>query len=337
MSKTLVTGATGFLGSHLVELLLDRGQDELRVLSTSSHPELVTRGVEVIEGSITDAEAVEHAVKGVARIYHLAGKVSRNLDDQRELYEVHVDGTRLLCQAAKRASIERVVLASSSGTIAVTEDGETIPDETWPTPLDIIGRWPYYVSKVYQETVAQQECAGGPELVILNPSLLLGPGDERLSSTEDILKFLAREVPAVPPGGLNFVDARDVAPAFVEAMTRGRAGERYLIGGPNWTVAKLFSRLERLTNIHAPRLHPPGAVIEWGARAVDSLYRHWGKAPPMDRVSVEMSRYFWYLDASKAQRELGFRSRDPGETLYETVAYLKRHFLGNDAFRATGA
>ncbi len=337
MTKTLITGATGFLGSHLLQLLLDRGKEELRVVSTSSRPELAGKGVEVIEGSITSASVVERAVTGVQHIYHLAGKVSRNPADQRELYEIHVEGTRLLCQAAQQAEVERVVMASTSGTIAVTKDGEAIPDETCPTPLHIIARWPYYASKVYQETVARQECAGGPELVILNPSLLLGPGDERLSSTEDILKFLAREVPVVPPGGLNFVDVRDVAPAFVEAMARGVAGDRYLIGGPNWDFAKLFSRLERLTKVASPRLHPPGAVIEWGTRAVDSLYRHWGKAPPVDRVSVEMSRYFWYLDASKAQRELGFRSRDPGDTLYETVAYLKEHFLGNEAFRVSGA
>jgi len=334
MAKTLITGATGFLGSHLLQLLLDRGERELRVLSTSPHPELVKKGVELIEGSITSANVVGQAVAGVQRIYHLAGRVSRNPADQRRLYEVHVEGTRLLCKEAQRAGVERIVMASTSGTIAVTEDGESIPDESWPTPLHIIAGWPYYASKVYQETVARQECAGGPDLVILNPSLLLGPGDERLSSTEDILKFLAREIPVVPPGGLNFVDVRDVAPAFAEAMKRGVAGERYLLGGPNWDFAKLFGRLERLTKVAAPRLHPPGAVIEWGTRAVDALYRHWGKAPPVDRVSVEMSRYFWYLDASKAERELGFRARDPGDTLYQTVAYLKEHFLGNGAFRA---
>jgi dihydroflavonol-4-reductase len=333
MSKVLITGATGFLGSHLVELLLERGQDELRVVSTSPPEELSKKGVELIEGSITSSDVVGRAVKGIQQIYHLAGKVSRNPDDQREMYEIHVEGTRLLCKEASRAAVERIVMASSSGTIAVTEDGEEIPDETWPTPLHIISRWPYYASKVYQEQVARQECQGGPELVILNPSLLLGPGDERLSSTEDILKFLARDIPAVPPGGLNFVDVRDVAPAFLEAMKRGVSGDRYLLGGPNWDFAKLFGRLERLTKISAPRLRLPGAVIEWTSQAVDAIYRHWGKAPPVDRVSVEMSCYFWYLDASKAERGLGFRSRDPGDTLYETVAYLKTHFLGAGAFR----
>jgi dihydroflavonol-4-reductase len=155
-----------------------------------------------------------------------------------------------------------------------------------------------------------------------------------LSSTEDVLKFLTRDIPAVPPGGLNFVDVRDVAPAFVEAMERGRDKERYLLGGPNWKFEKLFGRLERLTKVSAPRLHAPGPVLEWGSKALDAVYRHWGKAPPVDRVSVEMSRYYWYLDASKAERELGFTARDPGDTLYETVAYLKEHFLGNGAFRS---
>ena len=333
MPKVLITGATGFLGSHLVELLLEGGEDELRVLSTSPREQLVEKDIELVEGSIISSDVVARAVKGIQQIYHLAGKVSRNLDHQRQMYEVHVDGTRTLCQEACRAGVERIVLASSSGTIAVTKDGEKIPDESWPTPLDIISRWPYYASKVYQEQVARQETKGGPELVILNPSLLLGPGDERLSSTEDILKFLAREIPATPPGGLNFVDVRDVAPAFVEAMKRGVPGERYLLGGPNWEFSKLFGRLERLTKVSAPRLRLPAPVIEWTSQAVDALYRHWGKAPPVDRVSVEMSCYFWYLDASKAKRALGFTSRDPGDTLYETVAYLKEHFLGAGAFR----
>jgi dihydroflavonol-4-reductase len=230
--------------------------------------------------------------------------------------------------------VERIVLASTSGTIAVTEDGEKIPDESFPTPLHLISRWPYYASKLYQEQVARRTCEGGPALVTLNPSLLLGPGDSRLSSTEDVLKFLTRDIPAVPPGGLNFVDVRDVAPAFVEAMERGRDKERYLLGGPNWKFEKLFGRLERLTKVSAPRLHAPGPVLEWGSKALDAVYRHWGKAPPVDRVSVEMSRYYWYLDASKAERELGFTARDPGDTLYETVAYLKEHFLGNGAFRS---
>ena len=332
MPKILLTGGAGFLGSHLVQNLLDSGEKNLRVLEIATRPELSEKGVELIEGSITSPEVVARAVSGVQQIYHLAGRVSRNLEDRRLLYEVHVDGTRILCEEACRAGVERIVMSSTSGTIAVTEDGEDVPDESWPPPIHLISRWPYYTSKLYQEKAAIRELEGGPELVIVNPSILLGPGDAGLSSSEDVLRFLSRDIPAVPPGGINFVDVRDVAAVLPNAMERGGNGERYLLGGPNWTFAEFFSRLERLTKVRGPRMRLPDKLYEWAGKSMDGFYQHWGKTPPVDRVSMEMGRYFWYLDSSKAERELGFTSRDPGETLYETVAHLKKHTLGPSAF-----
>src|ERR1044071_245922 len=118
-------------------------------------------------------------------------------------------------------------MASTSGTIAVTEDGDIVPDEDWPPPLDITSRWPYYASKLYQDRVALESFDGdGRRLVIINPSLLLGPGDERLSSTKVVLDFMARKLKAVPSGGLSFVDVRDVAATFRAAMSEGRPNER---------------------------------------------------------------------------------------------------------------
>lgn len=333
----LVTGGTGFLGRHLVELLGEdagqgRGSAELRVLSTAPPGELLGEGIDWIEGSITSSDAVDRAIDGVKEIYHLAGRVSRDPRDQRALYDVHVEGTRMLCRAASRTGVKRIVMASTSGTIAVTKDGDRVPDETAPPPLELIGRWPYYTSKLYQEEVARQECEGGPELVILNPSLLLGPGDRRLSSTQDVLRFLAGDIPVVPPGGLSFVDVRDVAPVFREAMSRGRPGEQYLLGGPNWTFGRFFDRLERLSKVRAPRLRLSDPMFGWTGKAMDALYEVIGRTPPVDKTSVEMSRYFWYVDSSKAEAELGFQARDPYETLYDTVTYIKKHFLGNRAF-----
>lgn len=332
-STTLVTGATGFLGTHLLERLLSPETVEaggrLRVLSTRERPELESRGAELVVGSVLDEDVVREAVSGVNRLYHLAGRVSRDPDDARELYRLHVEGTSRLCRAAKTAGVERIVLASTSGTIAVTSDGESVPDETWPTPLELIGKWPYYTSKLYQEVTAERECADGPELVILNPSLLLGPGDARLSSSEDVMKFLAGELPVIPPGGINFVDVRDVADAFVAAMARARSGERYLLGGPNWTFEVFFRRLERLSKVKGPRVKLPRAVFAFGAQAVDAIYRQLDQVPPLDRVSSEMAQRFWYCDSSKAESELGFVARDPYETLYETVAYLRETVLGD--------
>src|SRR5438094_9593244 len=192
---TLITGGTGFLGSHLVRQLIQSGAKDIRVMATSIPEWLTGLGVDTFEGSITNEEDVARAVEGVTEIHHLAGKVSREKDDAREMYKLHVDGTRLLCDAAKKAGVKTMVLSSSSGTIAVTEKGDIVPDETYPPPLDIIARWPYYASKAYQEMAALERFPGkGLRLLIMNPSLLLGPGDDRLSSTKVVLDFMARKV-----------------------------------------------------------------------------------------------------------------------------------------------
>ncbi|HEV2764178.1 MAG TPA: NAD-dependent epimerase/dehydratase family protein, partial [Pyrinomonadaceae bacterium] len=279
----LVTGGTGFLGSHLVRLLAAEGASSLRVLSTSAPAWLEELGVEHVRGSITSPEDVARAVRGVSEIYHLAGRVSREREDARSMYALHVDGTRLVCDAAREAGVRSLVLASTSGTVAVTDSPELTPDEDWTPQLEIISRWPYYASKLYQERVALEHFAGaGRRLVILNPSLLLGPGDERLSSTKVVLDFLARKIPTVPKGGLSFVDARDAAAAFRAAMDCGRHGERYLLGAVNWTFDEFFARLERLTKINAPRVSLPSRLSLGGARALHTLYRHWKLTPPVE-------------------------------------------------------
>jgi len=335
----LVTGATGFLGRQVVELLLTREDPaKLRLLTSApSAPPAVAdahegwRGVSWVRGSLTAPETARAAVAGVRQIYHLAGRVSRRVEDAAEMHAVHVEGTRLLCTAAREAGVEKIVLASTSGTLAVGDRADARPDERAERPLALIARWPYYASKLYQERAAEAVCAdGGPALCILHPSLLLGPGDERLSSTGDVLRFLQRDLPLVPGGGLNFVDVRDAAAAFPAAMAAGRDSEHrlehYLLGGPNWSFAEFFGRLERLTKIPAPRLRLPAGLARWGARALEELYRRFDRAAPIEAASVEMAQHFWYLDDSKARRELAFVTRDPAETLADTVRDLRQRF-----------
>ncbi len=332
-AATLVTGGTGFLGSHLVRQLVAEGNKDIRVMATSIPDWLVDLGVETFEGSITKESDVQRAVEGISQVYHLAGKVSREREEARDMYKVHVDGTRLLCDAAKSGGVKTIVMASTSGTIAVTDDGETVPDESYPPPLEIVSRWPYYASKLYQEMAALERFNGkGLRLVIMNPSLLLGPGDDRLSSTKLVLDFMARKISAVPTGGLSFVDARDAAQAFRAAMKKGRHGERYLLGVANWTFDRFFGRLARLTKVAAPKFALPAKVMVTGSQIVDSLFRQWKFASPVEPGAIEMAQYYWYLNCAKASRELGFRPRDPGETLHDTVSYLRENFLGGDAF-----
>lgn len=335
----LVTGGTGFLGEHLLRVLRQDGQS-VRALVRKPVPLLKDLGVSQYSGDVlppsqtaaprpvgSDDEAVSDdllaALDGCRAVYHLAGLVSRDPNKTQDMMRLHVEGTRHLLHAAKRAGVRRVVLASTSGTMAISREPSPIPDETWPYPVELCGNWPYYLSKIYQEKMALDLGARlGLEIVCINPSLLLGPGDRRGSSTEDVRKFLCGEIAAIPSGGLSFVDVRDAASACVAAMHKGRAGARYLLGGPNWTFADFLGRLGRIAKVEGPWLRVPAGWNSWLnriTRAVDHVYQHRGETSPVDRVSFEMGQVFWYCDSSLARRELGFSSRDPAETLDETI------------------
>jgi dihydroflavonol-4-reductase len=334
----LVTGGTGFLGTHLLRLLAaDReSAQNVRVLAHSAPPAWVRAlGVTIVEGSVTSPEDMNRALDGVGEVYHLAGLVSHLPADGHKMYAVHVDGTRVVCEAAARAGVRRIVMASTSGTVAVSRRADDVADEESPTPLDLVARWPYYASKLYQEETAKRACGDKVALVTLNPSLLLGPGDDRLSSTRPILQFIARDIALMPAGGLNVVDARDVAALMPVAMSRGTPGARYLVGAVNWTFAELFGRLERLTKIAAPKLKINGDFPFLASRAQAAVYRKLGRKVPVEPQSVEMAQYFWYFDSGKASRELGFQPRDPADTLRDTVKYIRDHLLGNSALSGT--
>jgi dihydroflavonol-4-reductase len=288
-------------------------------------------GVEHVRGDVLSVEDLDRALVGpggpggrCAAVFHLAGAVSRDPSDAQRMMRLHVDGTRRVLERMRAANVTRMVLASSSGTIGVSKDEEII-DERAPYAEEIVAGWPYYASKIYQERLA---FSYGPELgvevVAVNPTLLLGPGDRRLSSTGDVHKCRHRQIPMGPAGGISFVDARDAAAATATALTHGRAGERYLLGGPNWTMKEFFARLGRVANVSPPRLKLPATWARWGAGVIEELYRHRGKEPPVERISVEMAEHFWWIDSRKAERELGFSARDPQLTLVDTVAYLRQ-------------
>jgi dihydroflavonol-4-reductase len=323
MANLLVTGATGFLGEHLCRVLVEQGHT-VRGLARSRSGVLADLGVEHVRGDVLSREDLDKALEGVHAVFHLAGAVSRDPDDAQRMMRLHVDGTRTLMERMAAHDIKRMVLASTSGTIGVSKD-EEILDESAPYAEEIVAGWPYYASKIYQERLAFEYGEKlGIEVVAVNPSLLLGPGDRRLSSTGDVRKFLKKQIPTVPDGGINFVDARDAALATAAALEHGRAGQRYLLGGPNWTMKEFFARLGRVANVSPPRLRLPAKWNKWGAALIEEVYRHRGKEPPVDRISVEMAEHYWWIDSKKAHDELGFVARDPQLTLVDTVAYLRR-------------
>ncbi|MBK7584110.1 MAG: NAD-dependent epimerase/dehydratase family protein [Myxococcales bacterium] len=319
--KYWVGGATGFLGAHLVRLLVARGHQVVAVSRGGGDVD----GLPVLALDVSDADAVAESARGADGAFVATGKVSRDPADAEAMHLANVVATRQVLAGLERAGVRRVVYASTSGTIAVSEDAEEIADEEASAPMELIATWPYYRSKSYAEKAALE--ANHPptfDVVVVNPSLLLGPGDLRESSTGDVRRFLERAVPAVPAGGLAFVDARDAALGMLLAFEHGRAGERYLLNAQNLTLAAFFQRLSRLTGVPAPRLKLPASrPLALGmSRLFSRAVRAIGGEPPVDDVSVEMAQYFWYCSSEKAERELGWVARDPGETLRDTVEDL---------------
>lgn len=323
--RYLVTGGTGFLGAHLVRALRDHDH-EVVVLARGSKSEFTEDpGVVVRKGDVLDAASVRDAAAGCAGLFHCAGIVSRKPEDAEEMYRVHVDGTKTTLDAAKEAGVHRVVHVSSSGTIAVSDDPDHIATETDEAPITLIARWPYYRAKLFAEKAALEKNAAGFEVVVVNPTLLLGPGDTRNSSTEDVRLFLERKIPAVPPGGISFVDARDAAEGARLAMEKGEPGDRYLLGAANMTLREFFAKLERASGVRAPWFPMPRApeLAKLGARAAKDLFAKIGLDFAVDPVSLDMAQFYWYLDASRAEKVLGWTSREPAETLHDTVEDLR--------------
>jgi dihydroflavonol-4-reductase len=323
MARYLVTGGTGFLGSHLIAALRAQGQDVIALCRTPS-PELAKLGATVAMGDVLDAASVEAAAAGCAGLFHCAGLVSREAKDSDAMMRVHVQGTRIALDAAKKAGIKRAVVASTSGTVAVSAEDRTMSEDD-ETPHGLIARWPYYRSKLFAEQEAFRRNVEGFAVISVNPALLLGPGDTRGSSTDDVRLFLEKKVQAVPAGGMSFVDARDAAGAMIAAMERGRPGQRYLVSGCNCTVREFFGRLERLSGVKAPWLPMPKSpeLAKQAVRFLDRVVEKFGGTQSVSAETVDVAQHFWYVNWSKAERELGFKPRDPTATLRDTIDDLR--------------
>lgn len=325
--QILVTGGTGFLGTHLVTQLLDEHQPEdIRILTRSYDRDLDERGFDLVIGSLTESDDVRRAVDGIDQVYHLAGKVDRSKDGAHAMYTLHVEGTRRLLGALLEEDIDRIVVASTSGTVGVSKDPNVVATEDSETADELIRDWPYYLSKLYAERV----CARFTEqhdlpIILMRPSLLLGPGDWSRSSTGEVIQFLRGEIPATLDGGISFVDARDAADGFIRAMRDGTPGESYLLGQANMPLERFFERLETISGKRAPRFSVSGSWAARGARFVSDALNVVGLDTPIEPTTVEMANHYWYIDATKAREELGWRTRDADQTLRDTVRWIRQH------------
>jgi dihydroflavonol-4-reductase len=321
MKRVLVTGATGFVGAHVVRALSARGVEVVALARGEQRAS--APGVHVVSGDVLDRGRVRDAAAGCDGAIHCAGKVSRDPADAGVLRAVHVEGTRSVLDACEAAGVARVVVASTSGTVAVSEDPDHVSTEDDPTPYGLVNQWPYYRSKLWAEQEALGRSRPNFAVMAVNPSLALGPGDERGSSTDDVRLFLEGKIAAIPAGGLSYVDARDAAEAMVLALERGRGGRRYLVSACNVTFRELFARLERVSGVKGPWAPLPREATKAAGALLEKLASAVGRAPEVTAESLELAKYYWYVDASRAETELGWSPRDPVATLADTVSDLR--------------
>ncbi|MGH7249317.1 MAG: NAD-dependent epimerase/dehydratase family protein, partial [Pseudomonadota bacterium] len=301
-----------------------QGSSRVRVICRGASAWDRESAVEVVRGNVTSRDDMMRAAEGTTEIYHLAGNVSRDPKETELLYRTHVEGTRNVCAAALQQGVAKLVHVSSSGTIAVGRE-PVLHNEGSGYKDDVVAEWPYYTSKIAAEKLAFTYFERHKlPVVVVNPSLLLGPGDDRGSSTGDVALFLEGQIRALPLGGLNFVDARDAALGVIAAMQRGRVGERYLLGGVNWTFQEMIERLAGISGRCAPKVQPSLGLALLSARVLRRLLPLVGKRFALDDASIKMSALFWYCASSKARNELGFETRDPLETLRATVEDIQR-------------
>ena len=326
---TLVTGATGFVGSHVARILVNAGET-VRVLvrPNAQLKALEHLPVEHVEGDLRDAQSLKHAVAGVRRVFHVAADYRLWTRRPEEIYESNVAGTRNLLEAAQRVGVERFVYTSTVATIAVPRAG-TLPDETVQANLDeMIGH--YKRSKLLAEQEALRAAADGLPVVVVNPTAPVGPGDWKPTPTGRILlDFLRGRMPAYVDTGLNVVAVEDVALGHLLAAQRGRVGERYILGGRNMTLKEILGVLSVVSGRPAPRVRLPHGVALIAGYA-DQMVSHWiGREPQIPVEGVRMARHKMFVESSKATRELGYQS-GPVEAAFERAVrwYQENGYAG---------
>lgn len=329
---TFVTGATGFIGSHVVRQLLERG-DRVRILARNSSRKsnVESLGCEIAIGDIKDLNSLLRCVQGARVVYHVAADYRLWARNPQDIYDNNVGGTRNLLSACCEARVEKVVYTSSVGTIGLRRDG-TPADEDTPVALDdMIGH--YKRSKFMAEQVAKEFAESGLPVTIVNPTTPVGPGDLKPTPTGKIIQETIRgHMGAYVETGLNLVGVEDVARGHLLAEAKGRIGERYILGGENWELADIVAAVLRMCGKEKRPVRIPWTLALVAGTVenfvIGTLLR---QEPNIPIEGVYMSRYKMFVSSGKAQKELGY---DPGpaeKPLHEAVEYFRNEWQPDSA------
>jgi dihydroflavonol-4-reductase len=322
MGRTLVTGGSGFIGSHVVRLLAERGDDLRLTMRPRSRLENL-EGIEYerFDADILDRHAIRRALKGVDRVFHVAGLQSTRPSDAERLFQVNVEGTRIVLEECLRADVERVVYTSSAAAIGPAPEGETADERQLFTAAHL--GIPYVNSKHEAEVEALRLAARGLPLVVVNPCNVFGRGDIYARATSMVRRFLLGRFPVYTNGALNVVDVGDVARGHLLGDERGLPGERYILGNRNYTTDRLFADLARLSGVEYPPVKVDPSVALRLGQLVEGVVPS-GRAP-ISSEEIKLTTCWWTYRNAKAKRELGFQPSPHEDTIEATVDwYLER-------------
>jgi dihydroflavonol-4-reductase len=321
--KVFVTGATGFIGASLVrELLKDGCQVRALARPNSDRRNLDGLDLEVCEGDLRDRESLKRGLKGREVLFHAAADYRLWTRNPKSMYEINVEGTRNILEAALEAGVGRVVYTSSVGTLGNPGDGLPGNEETPVSFSDMVGH--YKKSKFLAEREAEGFLKKGLPLVIVNPSTPVGRLDIKPTPTGKIIvDFLNGKMPAYLDTGLNIIDVEDCARGHLLAAEKGRIGEKYILGNENLTLQGIFARLGRITGLEPPRVKLPYTPILMAAYVNEAISALTGKEPLIPLAGVLMAGKFMYFDASKAVRELGLPQHPVDDALRKAVEWFQ--------------
>jgi len=319
-----VTGATGFVGSHVARLLAEQGADlRLLVRSGSDLRNIQTLKADRVVGDLRDAASVEKAMAGCDVVFHVAADYRLWVRDPQEMYRANVEGTRAVLDAARTNHIRRVVYTSSVATMGFTSNGRPA-DEDSPVSLDrMIGH--YKRSKFMAEEVALETGRSGMDVVVVNPSTPVGEQDIKPTPTGRIVvDFLKKKFPAYVDTGLNLVDVTECARGHVAALEKGRSGERYILGGENLTLKQILDKLAAITGLPSPKIRVP-YVLALATGVVDEVVtgRILGREPRATIDAVRMGRKKMFVSSTKAGRELGWKIVPVDDALRRAVEWFQ--------------
>lgn len=321
--RALVTGATGFVGANLVEALSERGWQVCALhRSTSSMAALTGLDYEPVVGDVLDYESLCQAMQGCDAVFHAAGVTAdywqRDLD---RLYRVNVEGTRNVLRAAETSGVARLVHTSSLAALGFADGDRPLTEEH---QFNLSPEtYPYGHSKHLGELEVQAAARKGLHAVIVSPSTVIGPRDATLTNSQIILEVQKGRIPVVPPGGMNVVDATDLAQGHLLALQRGQPGERYLLAGHNVTHLHLVKAVGEVLSVRAPQQAIPRLLIGPLARILDGAHRLSPRPLPLSGDILRFGSLFFYADNSRAVRELGFSVTALPITLRRAVAWLR--------------